>query len=65
MSPLLNLPTASKAVVRSIGVPSFLYPFFIGPPLTKTVGTLTRNAPIIIPGTILSQFGIQIIASSI
>ena len=36
----------------------------IGPPLTKMVGTFTLKAPISIPGVILSQFGMQIKASS-
>ena len=65
ISPASCFPTASKAVAKSIGVPSFVWPFDIGPPDTKIVGTFTLNAPIIIPGTILSQFGIQIIASNL
>ena len=63
--PSLNAPTASKAEFKSKIVPSSSLPAFIGPPLTKIVGTFTRNAPISIPGTILSQFGIQIIASKL
>ena len=63
--PVSNSPTASKAVAKSIDVPSLSFPAFIGPPLTKIVGTLTRKAPIIIPGVILSQFGMHIIASSL
>jgi hypothetical protein len=34
-------------------------PAAIGPPLTNTVGMFTRIAPISIPGTILSQLGMQ------
>ncbi|CAM3446881.1 hypothetical protein HELA111659_10285 [Helicobacter labetoulli] len=61
--PLSKAPTASNAEFKSSIVPSFSCPAFIGPPLTNIVGTFTRNAPISIPGTILSQFGRQIIAS--
>jgi len=38
-------------------------PASIGPPETNTVGTLARAAPISMPGTILSQFGMQMTAS--
>ena len=38
-------------------------PASIGPPETKIVGTLARAAPMSMPGTILSQFGMQISAS--
>src|SRR5579883_3215380 len=38
-------------------------PAAMGPPLTNTVGIFTRIAPINIPGTILSQFGMQTIPS--
>ncbi|MNM80629.1 hypothetical protein D3C81_926010 [compost metagenome] len=65
IKPASCLPTASKAVDRSMAVPSLVYPFRMGPPLTKIVGTSTRSAPIIIPGTILSQLGIAIIASNL
>ncbi len=61
--PFAYAPTASNAEFKSSIVPSLSFPALIGPPLTKIVGTFTRNAPISIPGTILSQFGIQIIAS--
>ena len=54
-----TLPTASKTVARSIASPVLALPAFMGPPLTKMVGMLTRAAPIIIPGTILSQLGMQ------
>ena len=36
--PSARLPTASKAVARSMGVPSARCPAFIGPPETNTVG---------------------------
>ncbi len=45
-------------------MPSESRPAFIGPPETKTVGTSTRSAPISMPGTILSQLGMQRSASS-
>ena len=35
----------------------------MGPPLAKIVGMLARMAPRIMPGTILSQLGMQIMAS--
>ena len=38
-------------------------PVAIGPPLTNTVGIFTRIAAISIPGTILSQLGMQIMPS--
>src|ERR1035437_4768177 len=38
-------------------------PAAIGPPLTKTVGMLTRIAAINMPGTILSQFGMHTMPS--
>ena len=44
-------------------MPSEVRPASIGPPLTKMVGMLQRAAAIIIPGTILSQLGMQIMAS--
>ena len=65
ISPASNSPTPSKTVARSIGVPSSMCPAAIGPPDTNTVGTSTRKAPMIIPGTILSQLGMAIIASSL
>lgn len=54
-----TLPTPSKTVARSIASPVLALPAFIGPPLTKIDGMLTRAAPIIMPGTILSQLGMQ------
>jgi hypothetical protein len=44
--------------------PSLVLPAFIGPPLTKIVGMLTRSAPIIMPGVILSQFGMHTMPSN-
>ena len=57
--PADTLPTPSKTVARSIASPVLALPAFIGPPLTKIDGMLTRAAPIIMPGTILSQLGMQ------
>ena len=51
-------PTASKTVIKSAGLPLYC-PDFIGPPVTTILGTFTRAAPIIIPGTTLSQLGIR------
>ncbi len=44
-------------------MPSAVLPASIGPPLTKIVGMLQRMAPINMPGTILSQLGMQIMPS--
>ena len=62
--PFLYSATASKTVLRSESFPvtGFL-PGSIGPPEAKTVGMFTRRAARIIPGTILSQFGMQITPS--
>jgi len=38
-------------------------PAAMGPPLTNTVGMLQRIAAISMPGTILSQFGMQTMPS--
>ena len=54
------LPTPSKTDTRSIFCPLLSTPACIGPPETKIVGMLIRMAAISIPGTILSQFEIQI-----
>ncbi len=62
--PAENAPTPSKTETKSIASPSGVLPAGIGPPETKIVGILTRIAPIIMPGTILSQFGMQTIASN-
>ena len=44
--------------------PSFSRPAAMGPPEMKIVGMFTRMAAISMPGVILSQLGMQIIASS-
>ena len=67
-SSALSLPpclaaAALKTSIRSTVRPSGILPASIGPPLTKTVGTLQRMAPINMPGTILSQLGMQIMPS--
>ncbi len=43
---------------------STVVPASIGPPETKTVGMFRRSAAISMPGTTLSQFGMQIRASA-
>jgi len=65
ISPLDTAPTASKAVARSMGLPSGRCPAAIGPPLTNITGILSLAAAIIIPGTILSQLGMHTSASSL
>ncbi len=67
-SAALSLPSClaaapMKTSITSTVFPSGVLPASIGPPLTKIVGTLQRMAPINMPGMILSQFGMQIIAS--
>jgi hypothetical protein len=57
-------PTASNTEIRSTAVPSDILPAYIGPPETNTVGMLQRIAPMSMPGTILSQLGMQIRASN-
>ena len=52
-----------KTSIRSTVLPLGVLPASIGPPLTKIVGTLQRMAPISMPGTILSQLGMQIMPS--
>src|SRR5438067_7908028 len=60
IAPAETLPTPSKTVARSIFCPlDGTTPARIGPPETKTAGMLTRAAAIIMPGTILSQLGMQ------
>ncbi len=61
--PLCLCTPATNASMRSTVRPSSVLPASIGPPETKIVGMLTRIAPMNIPGTILSQFGMQIMAS--
>ena len=62
--PLCRFAPAMKASIRSMALPSSVLPASIGPPETKIVGTLTLIAPMNIPGTILSQLGMQIIPSN-
>src|SRR5262249_7427781 len=64
-----SLADAVIASIRSIferTTPSIatVLPASIGPPLTKTVGTLRRNAAISMPGVILSQLEMQTSASA-
>ena len=56
-------PGASNASVRATAFP-FTFPGSMGPPLQKIAGTLSLNAAISIPGTILSQLGINTIPST-
>ena len=62
--PALSAPTPSNTLIRSTVRPSGILPARIGPPLTKIVGMLQRRAPMIMPGMILSQFGMQIMPSN-
>ena len=62
--PLCRCTPPTKASMRSTVLPSAVLPASIGPPETKTVGTFTRIAPMNMPGTILSQLGMQIIPSN-
>src|SRR4029077_5298276 len=55
--PADTLPTPSKTVARSIASLVLALPAFIGPPLTKIDGMLTRAAPH--AGDDLSQLGMQ------
>lgn len=55
-----NCPTASNTDARSSAFPvTGSNPAFIGPPETNTAGMFTRATAIIMPGTILSQFGMH------
>ena len=58
-------PTPSKMLIRSTDSPADVFPASIGPPDAKIVGMLHRTAAISMPGTILSQFGMQIIPSNL
>ncbi len=58
--PSCSAPTPSKTLIRSTARPSAVRPAAMGPPLTKIVGMLQRSAPMSMPGTILSQLGMQI-----
>ena len=57
-SPASNFPAASNMVLTLMSRP-FQRPASMGPPLTTTVGMLSRPAAMSMPGTILSQLGIM------
>ena len=58
--PFLYWATASKTVLRSEASPvTGLTPGSMGPPEAKMAGMFTRRAARIMPGTILSQLGMQ------
>ena len=59
-----RLAPATKASIKSTVLPDAVTPASIGPPETKIVGMLVRMAPMNIPGTILSQFGMQTMPSN-
>ena len=61
--PLCLAAAPMKTSIRSTVLPSAVLPASIGPPLTKTVGMLQRMAPMSMPGTILSQLGMQTMPS--
>ena len=61
--PALQAATASNTLLRSKSSPFLPLPTAMGPPEQKMVGMLHRKAPITIPGTILSQLGMQMQAS--
>ena len=56
--PALYSPTASNTFFTSTSAP-LNRPAIIGPPLTNTAGMFSRAAAISIPGTILSQLGMN------
>jgi len=56
-------PTPSNTEMRST-VLSWILPASIGPPLIKMEGRLSRSAAISMPGTILSQLGMNTSASN-
>ncbi len=56
--PVRTAPGASKASVRATWWPLAL-PGIMGPPEQKMEGMFTRRAAMIMPGTILSQLGIN------
>ena len=58
MRPASTAPGASKAPVRAILCPQTL-PGSMGPPDTKMAGRFSRRAAMSIPGTILSQLGMN------
>ena len=61
--PCCRAAAPTKTSIRSIVRPEGVRPASMGPPLTNTVGMLQRRAAINMPGTILSQLGMQIIPS--
>ena len=61
--PRCRATAPAKTSIKSTVLPSGILPASIGPPLTKIVGMFARMAPINMPGTILSQLGMQIIPS--
>ena len=63
MSPASNLPTASNTSDKPIFLPLCM-PASIAPPETNTDGKFKRAAAINIPGTTLSQLGMNTIASN-
>ncbi len=62
--PALYAPTASNTLLRSSWTP-FLFSDSIGPPLTTTEGTFILAAAISMPGTILSQLGMNTMPSKL
>ena len=64
IAPRAYCPTPSKTEIRSTFSPLGRRPAFIGPPDIKMTGISKRRAPISMPGTILSQLGIQTSPSS-
>ena len=56
--------TSMRSVLFTVPSASVVVPASIGPPETNTVGMLSRRAAISMPGTTLSQFGMQISASA-
>ena len=63
MRPALTAPTASNTPLRSIGFPALSEIDSIGPPETNTQGRLSLAAAISMPGTTLSQLGMNTSAS--
>ena len=56
--------TSIRSVLLTVPSASTVVPASIGPPETNTVGMLRRRAAISMPGTTLSQFGMQMSASA-
>ena len=63
--PFWRAAAAANVEIRSSGFPAASCPASIGPPEAKMVGMLQRTAAISMPGTILSQFGMQIMPSNL